>query len=129
MKVLVPTAGLPPAKQSAEYIVRIAKSLKADLVVLHVYTGANPEPDSKAAFDVFAEAAEMVGINVHSRIQQGRILDSIISVADKGEYGLIIMGASAGVEVEEWISSQVLHSSHLPVVVIPHLFSTKGERT
>ncbi|PKK82595.1 MAG: hypothetical protein CVT49_13005 [candidate division Zixibacteria bacterium HGW-Zixibacteria-1] len=127
MKILVPTAGFPPAKQSADYIVRIANNLSADLVVLHVYSGTNPEPNAKAAFDVFVETANKAGINVQSRVQRGNIVDSIISVAESGEYALIIMGASAGIGLEEWISSQVLHSSHLPVVVIPHAFPTKGK--
>jgi len=129
MKILVPTAGCPPAKQSADYIVRIAHNLDADIVVLHVYTGTNPEPDAQAAFDVFAEAANKIGVSVQSRIQRGTILESIVSFAESGEYALIIMGASVGVVLEEWLSSQVLHSSRLPVVVIPHAFSTKGETT
>ena len=127
MNLLVPTAGFPPAKQSAYYIVRIAHNLKADIVVLHVYSGASPEPDARAAFDVFAEAASKVGISVHSRIQRGNTLESIITVAESGEYALVIMGASVGVEVEEWISSKVLHSSQLPVVVIPHAITAKGK--
>jgi len=127
MKILVPTAGLPPASQSVEYIVRIAGKLKADIIVLHVYRDAYPEPDAKATFDLFIEAGKKIGLNVQSRLQRGDVVDTIKSVAESGDFALIIMGASSGVAVEEWTSSQVLHSSRLPVVVIPHALSTKGK--
>lgn len=127
MKVLVPTAGSPPAKYSAEYIVRIASKLGADIVVLHVYEGSLPPPDARAAFDIFVEAAARKGLKVQSRVQHGPVVDAIISFAESGDFALIIMGVSAGTAVEKWVSSRVLHASQLPVVVIPHLSATKGK--
>ena len=126
MRVLVPTAGSPPARQTVEYVVRIARNLKADIVVLHVYSDSHPEPDAREAFDIFSEAAADSGLGVQSRIQRGSIVDTIVSVAEDGEFALVIMGASMGAPLEEWISSKVLHSADLPVVVIPHALPLKG---
>ncbi len=126
MKLLVPTAGSPPARQTVEYVVRIARNLQADIVVLHVYSNAHPESDAREAFDIFSEAAADSGLGVQSRIQRGSIVDTIVSVAQNGEFALIIMGASVGVPLGEWISSKVLHSADLPVVVIPHALPLKG---
>lgn len=126
MKVLVPTAGSPPARQTVDYVVRIARNLHADIVVLHVYPESHPQPDAREAFDIISDAAADAGIGVQSRIQRGPIVDTIVSVAEDGEFALIIMGASVGVPLEEWISSKVLHSADLPVVVIPHGLSSKG---
>ena len=129
MKVLVPTAGSPPARHSAEYIVRIASKLKADIVVLHVSETTDPEPEATKAFDIFVDAAAEMGLNVQSLIQKGSVVDTIISVAEKDNFALIIMGASEGVTVDDWISSKILHTSQLPVVVIPHTLATKGRKT
>jgi len=129
MKILVPTAGFPPALQTAYYIVRIAHSLRADLVVLHVYSGNSPSPDARAAFDVFIEAGQKVGVGVHSRVQRGDVIDSITSIAGTGEYALIVMGASNDTEVDKWISARLLNSTRLPVVVIPHAFEKKGNQS
>jgi nucleotide-binding universal stress UspA family protein len=106
--------------------VRIARNLNADIVVLHVYTNLSPAPDAQEAFDIFAEAAADSGLSVQSRIQRGPVVETIVSVAEDGDFALIIMGASVGVLVKEWISSQVLHTSQLPVVVIPHALPLKG---
>jgi len=127
MKILVPIAGLPPARYSVEYIIRIARNLHADIVVLHVYTDSSPAPDAREAFDTFAEAAAGCGLSVQSRIQRGSVVETIVSVAEGSDFALIIMGASLGVSMEQWISYQVLHTSQLPVVVIPHALPTKGQ--
>jgi len=110
---------------TAEYIVRIASRLGADIVVLHVYDGSHPAPDARAAFDVFVEAADKTGLGVQSRVQRGPVVETIIAVAEQGDFALIVMGASADVAVEDWVSSRVLHRSQLPVVVVPHLYRRK----
>ena len=126
MKILVPTAGSPPARQTVEYIVRIARNLNTDIVVLHVYSDSHGESDARAAFDIFTEAVANSNLGVQSRIQRGSIVDTIVAVAKDGEFVLVIMGASMGVPLEDWISSQVLHAADLPVVVIPHALPMKG---
>lgn len=127
MKVLVPTAGSPPARHTADYVVRIARNISADIVVLHVYSDSHPTPDAREAFDIFARAAAESGLGVQSRIQRGSIIDTIVSVAEDGKFALIIMGASMGVPLEDWISSKVLHTADLRVVVIPHALPLKGK--
>ena len=127
MKILVPTAGYPPAKQSVEYIVRIAIRLQADIVVLYVYNKSHPATDARDAFDVFNNAVAGSGLSVQSRIQRGSVEETIISVAEEGDYSLIIMGASAGLAIEEWISSKILLDSQLPVVVIPYGLPERGK--
>ncbi len=127
MKVLVPTAGSPPARHTVEYVVRIAHNLQADIVVLHVYSDSHPEPDAREAFDIFSEAAADCGLGVQSRIQRGPVVETIISTAQDGDFALIIMGASIGLPLKDWISSRILRAAGLPVVVIPLDLSLKGD--
>jgi len=129
MRILVPTAGAPPAKQSAEYIARIATRINAEIVVLHVYDGLHPAPDARTAFDTFSEAARQNNLKVSSLVQRGPIVETIIDVAENGDFALIVMGASKGAIVDQWISSRVMHATELPVVVIPHSLPLKGSAT
>ncbi|HEQ98642.1 MAG TPA: universal stress protein [candidate division Zixibacteria bacterium] len=101
MKVLVPTAGSTPARQTVEYVVRIARNLQADIVVVQVYLDSHPEPDAREAFDIFSEAAADSGLGVQSRIQRSSIVDTIVSVEQDGKFALILMGASMDVPLEE----------------------------
>ncbi|MEA2030758.1 MAG: universal stress protein [candidate division Zixibacteria bacterium] len=126
IKILVPTAGAPPEMNSAEYIVRIASRLQADIVVLHIYEGSHPSPEASAAFDILVEVVAAKGLKVTSRIQRGDIVNTIVDVAQTGNFALVVMGVSSGKIVDKWISSHILHSSDLPVVVIPHSLNIKG---
>ena len=58
MKILVPTAGTPPAKATAEYVSRVAKGLGGEILVLHVYEGAEPTADGREAVSMLKRAAE-----------------------------------------------------------------------
>ena len=128
MKILVPTAGSPPAKATAEYISRIAKSLGAEILVLHIYEGDEPSADGREAVSVLKRAAESRNIPVMTLVEKGHVVEAIIEVGRREEVSLVVMGASTGKVVDQWISAEALHKSELPVVVIPHVVTSRENR-
>lgn len=125
MKILVPTAGSPPAKATAEYVSRIAKGLGAEILVLHVYEGDQPSADGQEAVSVLKRAAELANLAVTTSIEKGRAVEAIIEVGRRENVGLVVMGISTGKVVDQWISAEALHKSELPVVVIPHALASQ----
>ena len=125
MKILVPTAGSPPAKATAEYVSRIAKGLGAEILVLHVYEGDEPSADGREAVSVLKRAAESEDIPVTTLVEKGHAVEAIIEVGRRENVGLVVMGISTGKVVDQWISAEALHKSELPVVVIPHTVTSR----
>ena len=122
MKVLTATAGPVPAKRKAEYIVNVAKKLGANLIALHILQKGQSEAKGQQALEIFDQAGQEAQVNVVGLLEQGDIVPTIVESAEKEGADLIIMGASEGKVVAEWISSGVMEKTKIPVVVIPHEF-------
>ena len=120
MKILVATAGPVPAKKKAEYIVNIAKRLSAELIVLHILREEQANAAGEQALEIFVQAGQEAHVNVARVLEKGDIVPTIIKFAEKEGAGLIIMGASEGKVVAEWVSADVMEKTKIPVVVIPH---------
>ena len=123
MKILVTTAGPVPAKNKAEYIINIAKRLGAEVIALHILKGEDQKQGQKA-LTIFSEAGRRANVNVARVLKEGDIVPIIIESAQKEAVDLIIMGASEGKIVAEWVSASVMGKTEIPVVVIPHKFKS-----
>lgn len=122
MKILVPTAGPKPAKENATYIVDMAAKLDAELAVLHVLDMGEYD-DGRKALEIFEERAEKYGIDIETHIKEGKIVPVISEFAKDIGADLIVMGASQGQIVAEWIVSAILKNTQRPVVIIPWAYS------
>ena len=122
MKILVATAGPVPAKDKAEYIVNIAKRLRADVIALHILQEEQNRAKGEETLDVFVEAGREAHVNVAKVLKKGDIVSNIIDTTEKESADLIVMGGSEGKVVEKWISSGVIGKTKIPVVVIPQEF-------
>ena len=120
MKILVPTAGSVPAKENAEYIANIAKRLGADLTVLHVLKEEEQAEKGEEALNLFSEAGQNLQVKVTKILKKGNIVPTIIESAKEESADLIVMGASRGKVLAEWLSADVMTKTTIPVVVIPH---------
>ena len=120
MKILVPTAGPVPAKEKADYIAKIAKGLRAELLVMHILKEGELAKSAEEAFDPFFRAGQKASVNLTKLLKKGDVVPSIIECAEEESADLIIMGASPGKVVAEWISAEVMNKTRIPVVVIPH---------
>ena len=126
MKVLVPTVHPVPAESKAKYIINIAKSLGAEVIALHILQKEEYRAIGEEALNVFAEAGRDANVNVIKvLLNREDIISTIIEAADKEEVSLIVMGASKGKIVSEWVSSDVMEKTKIPVVVIPHEYKAQ----
>ena len=122
MKILVPTAGPVPAAEKANYIMEIAKKLNAEVTVLHILDLAETS-DGEKAMKIFEDLGAEFGVNVKTMMKEGNVVPSIVDTAEDEKVNLIIMGASEGRIVADWIVTQVLEKSNVPVVIVPYGYS------
>jgi nucleotide-binding universal stress UspA family protein len=122
MKILVPTAGPLPAKQNARYIVNVAKRLGAGIIALHILKEGERMEKGEEALSIFSKAGQNAEVNVVKKIKKGDMVSSIIDTAEEESADIVIMGASQGKVVAEWVSADVMGKTTIPVLVIPHAF-------
>lgn len=123
MKILVATSGPVPAKEKANYVVNIAKRLKAELIVLHIIQDEEAAIKGEETLKIFYKTGEKAKVRVTQLLKKGDIVSAIMETVEKESVDLIIMGASLGNVVSEWLSADVLSKTTTPVVVIPHVFN------
>jgi nucleotide-binding universal stress UspA family protein len=122
MKILVPTAGPVPAAEKANYILEIAKKLKADIIVLHILDLAETS-DGEKALKIFEDLGAEFNVKVKTILKEGNVVPSIVECAEDEKVNLIMMGGSEGRIVADWIVTDVLEKSNVPVVIIPYGFN------
>jgi len=120
MKLLVPTAGPQPARQNADYIIELARKLKAELDVLHILDLAADRGPGDEALRIFKEAGNEKGVPVRTHLVEGNVVPTIVDMAEDMRSNLIVMGGSSGTLVAEWIVTDVMNKSPVPVVIIPY---------
>lgn len=125
MKLLVPTAGPVPAQEKAEYISKLACSLEAEMIVLHIVKNNNKGPGQEA-FKIFENQCKKDNIKIKTIIKEGDVVPTISKVVDEENVDLIVMGASAGRVVAKWLVADIMERSKVPVVIVPmgfeHMF-------
>jgi nucleotide-binding universal stress UspA family protein len=128
LKLLVPTAGPAPAKEKAEYIIRLATKLRAEVLALHILatsTDTAKTEQGKEALKIFEDTGLKFNVKVNTYLAEGELLPTILKYAQEKEADLIIMGASDdGKMIAEWIVSDLRYNSDLPVVIEPHGLSS-----
>ena len=118
MKMLVPTAGPKPAQENANYILDMASKLKAEVAVLHILDIGEFD-EGRNALDVFEETAAKYAVKVETYMKEGKVVPNICEFARDIDADLIVMGASKGQIVADWIVSGVLKNAQKPLVIIP----------
>jgi len=118
MKMLVPTAGPKPAKENAAYILDMANKLGAEVAVLHILDVGEFD-EGRTALDIFEEGSKDYAVKVETYLKEGKIVPTICEFAKDINADLIVMGASKGQIVADWIVTGVLKDTQKPVVIIP----------
>jgi len=122
VKILAATSGPKPAREKADYVIRIAKMLDAHLITLHVFA-EDKLVEGREALRVFYDAGIRDGVRVTEILVKGDVVGNIVEKAETEGADLIIMGMGESKDATEWLSSQVLQHTRIPVVVIPHAFA------
>ncbi len=120
MKILTPISGAKPAQDKAEYVVSISKAMEAELYVLHIK--AEGTEGGEEALSIFEEAAKGGGVTYTGVLKEGDVVENVSTFADEIDADLIIMGASAGNIIAEWLMADFIVRSKRPMVVIPFGF-------
>ena len=117
-KMMVPTSGPVPAQENAEYILKMAKNLRAEVLVVHIRDqGESREGD--LALDAFDRMSRKLGIRVQLKPAIGEVAQTIIEIARFEEVDLIVLGATEGRNVANWIIEKIIKKTDIPVVIIP----------
>jgi nucleotide-binding universal stress UspA family protein len=118
LKILVPTSGPIPAEENARYILKMARSLRAEVVVVHVRDkGESREGD--LALDIFDKVSKELGVKVRLKPAIGEVSKTLIEIAKLEEVNLIVLGATEGRNVARWIIDKIKEETDIPVVIIP----------
>ena len=128
LKILVPTAGPAPAQEKAEYLMKLASRIRAEILALHIVKSCEDKmkcAEGEKALKIFEDIGIKYNIKVSIFLAEGDLLPTIIKYAEDKEVDLIVMGASEdGRMIAEWIVSDLRYKSDLPVVIEPHGFGT-----
>lgn len=119
MKILFATAGPVPAQENADYVINIAKRLGAELTVLHVINEEDEQENGNRSLRSLFESGKKAHVQVTGIVQPGDIISQIVRIAENESSAMIIMGASRGMLLNEWLSSYVKQKTKVPVLVIP----------
>ena len=122
MRILIPTAGEEAAGEIAEYLMEVAIRMAAEVTVLHILREGETDQDGVQSCLVYTNAARNAGVKISSRINSGDVAETIMRIANQEHADLILMGASGGGLVEEWLSADVMEKGNVPVLVVPHCF-------
>ncbi len=119
-KILVPTDGSSSAVETADYAMQIAKAIEADVLVLQVILRGGPRETDAVSMKCFTDAGKEHNVSVQCAFREGAIIHQIVEFAEKNDVDLIVMGASKGRIVDQWVSSDVRENTTIPVLVIPY---------
>jgi nucleotide-binding universal stress UspA family protein len=120
MRILFATAGPVAAQENADYVTNITKRLGAELTVLHVVNERDEKEDGEKALRILFESGKKARVQVTGVLQTGDIIEQIIKIAEMESVAIIIMGASKGKLVNEWLSAYAKQKTKVPVLVIPN---------
>jgi nucleotide-binding universal stress UspA family protein len=118
LKIMVPTSGPVPAQENAEYILNMAKKLRAEVLVVHIRDqGESRQGD--LALDIYDKYSKQLDVRVQLKPAIGEVSQTIIEIAKFEDVDLIIMGATEGRNVATWIIDKIIKKTDIPVVIIP----------
>lgn len=153
-KILFPTDLSKAAEQAFIYALHLADKLDATLNTLHVYRkpevrgGGLPHTltefyesydldefkNFKDAIPVLRKIQDEQGfshLNVQHQLEPGRTVETILGIAKKEDYGMIVMGTTGARGLKEIfmgsVAGEILENAHCPILAIPEEAEFDGE--
>ena len=123
-RILVPTSGYLPAKERGDAIIDIAKRLSADILVVHIrdpkyITATVKETQGWEALRLFEEKGRNSGVHVTAFFTSGPLVETLKRFVEENKVDLILIGASPGRLVAEWITHDLLKECDVPILIVP----------
>jgi nucleotide-binding universal stress UspA family protein len=153
-KILFPTDLSKAAEQAFIYALHLTDKLDATLNTLHVYRkpevrgGGLPHTltefyesydldefkNFKDAIPVLRKIQDEQGfshLNVQHQLEPGRTVETILGIAKKEDYDMIVMGTTGARGLKEIfigsVAGEILENAHCPVLAIPEEAAFDGE--
>ncbi len=126
LKILVAVDGSESSEKAIEYAVQLAKKHKAKVTFLNVgeskLFGFKPEVVREIGEHVLSDAvAKVKGLKFETQLEFGNAAESIIEVAEKGNYDLIVVGSRGLSSVKRFflgsVSDDVSHHAKCSVFI------------
>jgi nucleotide-binding universal stress UspA family protein len=117
--ILVPTSGSVPARANARAIMNLAIHFSARIVIVHIRDQGESTRDGDEALDIFDKVAREQNVEHVLVPAVGEISSTIIGQAKYHGADLIVMGATEGHGVANWIVDRILTNTEIPVLILP----------
>lgn len=99
---------------------QVAAALDADVVAMHVIKPGNAKEAGELSLEYFRDAGRVYDIDVECHFREGAVIRQIVDFAESNEIDLIVMGASSGRVLDQWLVSDIREGTNIPVLVIPY---------
>jgi nucleotide-binding universal stress UspA family protein len=121
--VLVPHDFTSVADNALKYALKLAKSINANVDLLHIVKDKSQTPKAKEKFDQIIQKLEDVpaGVSVNTHIKSGSIYTDIAEKAAELRSTVIIMGTHGAKGMQKLFGSfaiKVITSTHVPFLVV-----------
>ena len=126
-KILVAVDGSESAEKALEYAVQLAKKHKAKVTLLNVgetkLFGFKPEVAREVGEHILSDAATKVkGLKLNTQLEFGNPAETLIEVAEKGNYDLIVVGSRGLSSVKRFflgsVSDDISHHAKCSVLIV-----------
>jgi nucleotide-binding universal stress UspA family protein len=126
-KILVATDGSESAEKALKYATQLAKKYKAKVTLLNVgeskLFSLKPEVVRKIGESILSDAVTKIkGLKLNTQLEFGNPAETIIEVAEKGNYDLIIVGSRGLSKVKRFflgsVSDDVSHHAKSSVLIV-----------
>lgn len=126
-KILVAIDGSESAEKALEYAVQLAKKHKAKVTLLNVgetkLFGFKPEVAREVGEHILSDAAAKVkGLKLNTQLEFGNPAETLIEVAEKGNYDLIVVGSRGLSSVKRFflgsVSDDISHHAKCSVLIV-----------
>ena len=138
-KILVPLDGSPLAEAVLPHAEALAKSERAEIVILRVpvtpaaeYFARDPQASIQIRKDIENEAEKYVNekvlqlkkdhVKASGMTREGLAPDTILAVAEETHADIIAMSTHGRTGVQRWlmgsVADKIIHHAHIPVMLI-----------
>jgi nucleotide-binding universal stress UspA family protein len=126
-KILVAVDGSEGSKRALKNAIQIASKFKANITLLNVQQPLSfdlkPEFSNEIGQSILSDVtSEIKGVKLDKKLEFGNPAETIINVADKGKYDIIVVGKRGMSTVKRFflgsVSDDVSHHSKCSVLIV-----------
>ena len=123
--MLVPASNIETAGMLAEYSIKTASRLGANIIALYVLEkhSKNAERDALEVLDIFTRGGRAYNVNVVTLMEKGDPLTEIMNSIESRNIDVVVIGQSKKEGFGKWLSedfaSVIIQRTNVPVITMP----------